>query len=82
MNADKKRLSKELKEAHHETSMLATLVSVGETPPGDGDMKTHDSKEMKLFLMSKNIVPLQFEIDRDGVVAITKNVISDHDEEI
>ena len=64
MNVDKKRLSKELKEAHPDVTLLASLACVGDTPPGDGELKTQDSKEMKLFLMSKSILPLQFELTR------------------
>ena len=64
MNIDKKRLSKELKEAHPDVTLLASLVTVGDTPPGDGEMKSQDSKEMRQFLMAKNILPLQFELTR------------------
>ena len=69
MNVDKKRLSKELKEAHPDVTLLASLATVGETPPGDGEMRSQESKEMKAFLMSKNILPLQFELTRLKSVA-------------
>ena len=68
MSVDRKRLSKELKEAHSDVTLLASLATVGEISPrrgdGDGEMKTQDSKDMKAFLMSKNILPLQFELNR------------------
>ena len=69
MNVDKKRLSKELKEAHPDVTLLASLATVGETPPGDGELRSQESKEMKSFLMSRNILPLQFELTRLKSVA-------------
>ena len=69
MNVDKKRLSKELKEAHPDVTLLASLATVGETPPGDGELRSQESKEMKAFLMSRNILPLQFELTRLKSVA-------------
>ena len=73
MNIDKKRLSKELKEAHPDVTLLASLVTIGDPPPGDGrgatwpldgGLKAQDSKEMKNFLMAKKILPLTFELQR------------------
>ena len=73
MNIDKKRLSKELKEAHPDVTLLASLVTIGDTPLGDGrgatwpldgGLKAQDSKEMKKFLMAKKILPLTFELQR------------------
>ena len=78
MNIDKKRLSKELKEAHPDVTLLASLVTVGDTPLGDGrgktwpldgGLKAQDSKEMKNFLMAKKILPLTFELQRLKPVA-------------
>lgn len=78
MNIDKKRLSKELKDAHPDVTLLASLVTIGDPPPGDGrgatwpldgGLKAQDSKEMKNFLMAKKILPLTFELQRLKPVA-------------